>query len=130
MKRFFFGRRRNKWRGNKPSWMIPISHGHHVVEHHVIKGGSDDDSEFDSVVIQREQIDQIKLWYFGIFDVVVRDGVTKFVQSHFFGKKLKEVRNQCYVSFSKLCSVLCSTKVIMLISQIYKFIVTEVESKT
>ncbi|XP_022640726.1 putative protein phosphatase 2C-like protein 44 isoform X1 [Vigna radiata var. radiata] len=90
VKRFFFGRRRNKWRGNKPSWMIPISHGHHVVEHHVIKGGSDDDSEFDSVVIQREQMDRTELWYFGIFDAVVGDGVTKFVQSHFFGKKLKE----------------------------------------
>ncbi|XP_017414087.1 putative protein phosphatase 2C-like protein 44 isoform X4 [Vigna angularis] len=69
--------------------MIPISHGHHVVEHHVIKGGSDD-SEFDSVVIQREQMDHTELWYFGIFDAVVGDGVTKFVQSHFFGKKLKE----------------------------------------
>ncbi|WVY96388.1 hypothetical protein V8G54_028539 [Vigna mungo] len=90
VKRFFFGRRRNKWRGNKPSWMIPISHGHHVVEHHVIKGGSDDDLEFDSVVIQREQMDHTELWYFGIFDAVVGDGVTKFVQSHFFGKKLKE----------------------------------------
>lgn len=101
MKRFFFGRRRNKWSANKPSWMIPISHGHHVVEHHVIKGGSDD-SEFDSVVIQREQMDHTELWYFGIFDAVVGDGVTKYVQSHFFGKKLKEVRNQYCAYFSEL----------------------------
>ena len=93
MKRFFFGRRRNRWSANKPSWMIPISHGHHVVEHHVIKGGSDD-SNFDSVVIQREQMDHTELWYFGIFDTVVGDEVTKYMQSHFFGKKLKEVINQ------------------------------------
>ncbi|KAH1227066.1 putative protein phosphatase 2C-like protein 44 [Glycine max] len=89
VKRFFFGRRRNRWSANKPSWMIPISHGHHVVEHHVIKGGSDD-SNFDSVVIQREQMDHTELWYFGIFDTVVGDEVTKYMQSHFFGKKLKE----------------------------------------
>lgn len=69
--------------------MIPITHGHHVVEHHVIKGGSDD-SDFDSVVIQREEMDHNELWYFGIFDSVVGDGVTKYMQSHFFGKKFKE----------------------------------------
>ncbi|KAK7393712.1 hypothetical protein VNO78_22276 [Psophocarpus tetragonolobus] len=89
VKRFFFGRRRNRWSAKKPSWMIPISHGHHVVEHHAIKGGSDD-LDFDSVVIQREQMDQTELWFFGIFDAVVGDGVTKYMQSHFFGKKLKE----------------------------------------
>ncbi|XP_027364395.1 putative protein phosphatase 2C-like protein 44 [Abrus precatorius] len=89
LKRFFFGRKRNQWSANKPSWMIPITHGHHVVEQHVIKGGSDD-SDFDSVVIQREQMDHTELWYFGIFDALIGDGVTKYMQSHFFGKKLKE----------------------------------------
>ncbi|RDX88344.1 putative protein phosphatase 2C-like protein 44, partial [Mucuna pruriens] len=89
VKRFFFGRRRNRWSANKPSWLIPITHGHHVVDHHVIKGGSGD-SDFDSVVIQREQMDHTELWYFGIFDAAVGDGVTKYMQSHFFGKKLKE----------------------------------------
>lgn len=73
--------------------MVPITHGHHVVEHDVIKGGSDD-SEFDSVVIQREQIGDTELWYFGIFDALIGDGVTKYLQSNFFYKNLKEVINQ------------------------------------
>ncbi|KAK7279258.1 hypothetical protein RJT34_24305 [Clitoria ternatea] len=98
VKRFFFGsrgRKRNQWAGNKPSWMVPITHGHHVVEHHLIKGGGgggggSDDSDFDSVVIQREQKDHTELWYFGIFDALVGDGVTKYMQSHFFDKNLKE----------------------------------------
>ncbi|OIW21192.1 hypothetical protein TanjilG_30788 [Lupinus angustifolius] len=83
------GRKRNHWIAKKPSWMMPITHGYHVVEHNVINDDSDD-SDFDSVVIQREQMDQTELWYFGIFDAVIVDGVTKFLQSHFFDKKLKE----------------------------------------
>ncbi|KAK7344507.1 hypothetical protein VNO77_14179 [Canavalia gladiata] len=89
VKRFFFGRKRNQRTAKKPSWMIPITHGYHVVEHHVIRGGSDD-LDFDSVVIQREQMDHTELWYFGIFDALIGDGVTKYMQSHFFDKKLKE----------------------------------------
>lgn len=69
---------------------MPITHGHHVVEYNVIKGDSD---EFDSVVIQREQMDHTEIWYFGIFDALIGDGVTKYLQSHFFDKKLKEVIN-------------------------------------
>lgn len=74
----------------RPSWMTPIAHGYQVVEHHMIIDGSDY-SEFDSVVVQREQIDQTELWYFGIFDSLIGDRVTKYMQSHFFAKKLKEV---------------------------------------
>lgn len=70
--------------------MTPIAHGYQVVEHHMIIDGSDY-SEFDSVVVQREQMDQTELWYFGIFDSLVGDRVTKYMQSHFFAKKLKEV---------------------------------------
>ncbi|KAJ1431528.1 PPM-type phosphatase domain [Sesbania bispinosa] len=92
LKRFFLGNRGKKRThgiANKPSWMVPITHGHHVVEHRGILGGSDD-SEFDSVVIQREQMDHTEFWYFGIFDALIGDGVTKYMQSHFFDKKLKE----------------------------------------
>ncbi|CAL0303215.1 unnamed protein product [Lupinus luteus] len=83
------GRKRNRGTAKKPSWMMPITHGYHVVEHNVINDDSDD-SDFDSVVIQREQMDQTELWYFGIFDAIIGDGVTKYMQSHFFDKKLKE----------------------------------------
>lgn len=81
--------RRNHGVGSKPSWMMPISHGHHVVEHDWINGDSDD-SEFDSVVIQREQIGETELWYLGIFDTLVGDCVTKYLQANYFDKNLKE----------------------------------------
>jgi protein phosphatase PTC1 len=84
--------RRNHVSASKPSWMMPISHGHHVVEHDMIKDDSDD-SEFDSVVIQREQIGETELWYFGIFDALIGDCVTKYLQSNYFDKNLKEVIN-------------------------------------
>lgn len=74
----------------KPSWMVPITHGYQVVEHHMIIDGFDY-SDFDSVVVQREQMDQTELWYFGIFDPLIGDKVTKYMQSHFFAKKLQEV---------------------------------------
>ncbi|XP_045809101.1 putative protein phosphatase 2C-like protein 44 [Trifolium pratense] len=82
--------RRNHGSASKPSWMMPISHGHHVVEHDVIKGGDSDDFEFDSVVIQREQIGETELWYFGIFDALIGDCVTKYLQSNYFDRNFKE----------------------------------------
>ncbi|KAK7280892.1 hypothetical protein RIF29_08450 [Crotalaria pallida] len=93
LKRFLLGnggRKRNHGTTKKPSWMIPITHGYHVVEQHVVVNDDSDDSDFDSVVIQREQMDNTELWYFGIFDALIGDGVTKYMQSHFFDKKLKE----------------------------------------
>lgn len=80
--------RRNHEASSKPSWMTPISHGHHVVEHDLFEG---DDYEFDSVVIQREQIGEAEVWYFGIFDPLIGDCVTKHLQSNYFDKKLNEV---------------------------------------
>ncbi|KAJ1382614.1 Histidine phosphatase superfamily, clade-1 [Sesbania bispinosa] len=35
-------------------------------------------------------MDHTEFWYFGIFDALIGDGVTKYMQSHFFDKKLKE----------------------------------------
>ena len=70
--------------------MMPISHGYHVVEHKSNRG-SPDESDFDSVVVQREQIKDLELWFFGVFDHRIGDEVTKYMQSHFFDKKPKEV---------------------------------------
>lgn len=70
--------------------MMPISHGYHVVDHKSLRGSSDD-SDFDSVVVQREQIEELELWFFGVFDARIGDGITKYIQSHFFDKKPKEV---------------------------------------
>ncbi|KAJ7954689.1 putative Protein phosphatase 2c [Quillaja saponaria] len=83
------GKNREHGIAKKPSWMMPISHGYHVVDHQLYKGGSDD-SDVDSVVVQREQMEDIELWFFGIFDAQIGDRVTKYMQFHFFDKKLKE----------------------------------------
>ncbi|KAE9619162.1 putative protein-serine/threonine phosphatase [Lupinus albus] len=94
LKRFLLrkngGRKRKHLSAKKPSWMMPITHGYYVVEQHMIRDDCSDDSDFDSVVIQREQINDTELWYFGIFDALFGDMVTKYMQSHFFDKKLKE----------------------------------------
>ncbi|KAI9195779.1 hypothetical protein LWI28_017947 [Acer negundo] len=78
----------SKKAAKRPSWMMPISHGYHVVEDQSFRG-SPDDSEYDSVVVQREQIEEIEMWFFGVFDARIGDGVTKYMQSHFFGRNLK-----------------------------------------
>ncbi|EOY06086.1 Phosphatase 2C family protein, putative [Theobroma cacao] len=93
LRRFRVGDGGSKKRENgikkKPSWMMPISHGYHVVDHKSLRGSSDD-SDFDSVVVQREQIEELELWFFGVFDARIGDGITKYIQSHFFDKKPKE----------------------------------------
>ncbi|TKY51911.1 putative protein phosphatase 2C protein 44 [Spatholobus suberectus] len=92
LKRFLLGhggRKRKHKLAKKPSWMMPISYGYHVVEHNMT-GDDSDDSDFDSVVAQREQTDHTELWYFGIFDALIGDKVTKYMQSNFFDKKLQE----------------------------------------
>nr|XP_028952434.1 putative protein phosphatase 2C-like protein 44 [Malus domestica] len=48
------------------------------------------DSDSDFVVAQREQIEELELWFFGVFDARVGDRVTKYMQSHLFDKKPKE----------------------------------------
>ncbi|KAE8667990.1 putative protein phosphatase 2C-like protein 44-like isoform X2 [Hibiscus syriacus] len=91
MRRFRGSKKRENRVKKKPSWMIPVSHGYHVVENKSLRGSSDE-RELDSVVVQREQIDELELWFFGVFDPRIGDGVTKFIQSHFFDKKPKQSR--------------------------------------
>ncbi|KAE8704758.1 putative protein phosphatase 2C-like protein 44-like isoform X2 [Hibiscus syriacus] len=95
LRRFRIGDGGSKKRENgvkkKPSWMMPVSHGYHVVENMLLRGCSDE-REFDTVVVQRAQIDELELWFFGVFDPRIGDGVTKYVQSHFFDKKPKQSR--------------------------------------
>ncbi|KAK9288020.1 hypothetical protein L1049_016465 [Liquidambar formosana] len=43
-----------------------------------------------SVVVQREQMEEVELWFFGVFDSRIGDGVTKHMQSHLFDRKIKE----------------------------------------
>ncbi|XP_030534001.1 putative protein phosphatase 2C-like protein 44 [Rhodamnia argentea] len=87
IRRFLTGNFRSKKRkfqvGRKPAWMMQLSHGHFV---HEKKDGSDS----DSVVIQREQIQGLELWLFGVFDAQIGDRVAKYLQSHLFDKKPNE----------------------------------------
>lgn len=79
----------------KPSWMVPISHGYHVIEDRSFGGACDcgfEEENSDSVVVQREQIEEMEVWFFGVSDSRIGDGITKFMQSHFFDRKPKEVR--------------------------------------
>lgn len=79
--------------------MVPISHGYHVLEDQSFRGGSDD-SDSDSVVVQREQIEELELWFFGVFDARIGDAVTKYLQCHLFDRNPKEVCFQiCFFSF-------------------------------
>lgn len=90
----------------KASWMIPITHGYHVVEDQSFKGGADE-SDSDSVVVQREQIAELELWYFGISDAQIGHGISKYLQSHLFDRnpsesqittKSKEMMRKAYLA--------------------------------
>ncbi|XP_062109349.1 putative protein phosphatase 2C-like protein 44 [Humulus lupulus] len=85
---------------SKPSWMTPISHGYHVVEAQSFRVGSDE-SDSDSVVVQREQFDQLELWFFGVSDARIGDGVNNYIQSHFLDKKPKEIRRRSKETMKK-----------------------------
>lgn len=54
----------------------------------VTHGSYHDGDEYEeSIVVQREQTqDDCELWFFGVFDDgrIIADGVTKYMQSHFF----------------------------------------------
>jgi protein phosphatase PTC1 len=71
--------------------MMQVSHGYHVVEDQSLSSDSDE-PESDSVVVQREQIEELESWFFGVFDPKVGDEVTKYVRSHLFNRNPKEVR--------------------------------------
>ncbi|KAG8370443.1 hypothetical protein BUALT_Bualt14G0117500 [Buddleja alternifolia] len=95
LRRFLIGNGRRKSR--KPengksvsSWMMHVSHGYHVVELDGQWRTGTSVREFDSVIVQREQIQQSELWFFGVFDDGVGEVVTKYMQSHFFDKMPKE----------------------------------------
>ncbi|PSR97971.1 Protein phosphatase 2C-like protein [Actinidia chinensis var. chinensis] len=91
--------------GKVPSWMVPVTHGYHVVENRSFR--SELGSDPDLVVVQREQVDELELWFFGVFNSRIGDGVTKYLQSHLFDKnpeqsklnsKSKETLEKAYLN--------------------------------
>lgn len=73
----------------KPSWMVPFSHGYHIVED--MPFNDSDASDWDSVVVQREELEDIEVWFFGVFEARVGDTVSKYMQAHFFDRNIKQV---------------------------------------
>jgi protein phosphatase PTC1 len=60
------------------------------VEDQSFKGGADE-ADSDCVVVQREQIEELELWFFGISDAQIGHGVIKYLQSHLLDRNPKEV---------------------------------------
>ncbi|KAL0414293.1 UNVERIFIED_CONTAM: putative protein phosphatase 2C-like protein 44 [Sesamum radiatum] len=98
LRRFLPGNGRRKTRetenGKRVSWMMHVSYGYHVVELEKTWTNSSSVRDFDSsVLVQREQIEECELWFFGVFDDGIGEGITKYLKSHFFDKTMpKELR--------------------------------------
>ena len=95
--------------GKRPSWMMPaVSHGYHVAEDRSFVAALSRGLELepDKVVVQREEIQENELWFFGVFDARIGDGVSKYIQAHLFDKKVKEV-NYGSNYFSKFLLIFC-----------------------
>ncbi|XP_010264949.1 PREDICTED: putative protein phosphatase 2C-like protein 44 [Nelumbo nucifera] len=87
LRRFLKG---NSEGSKRASWMNPVSHGIHVINDDRSEKLGSDNSGLDRVVVRREQVNNLEVWVFGVFDAEVGDGVTKYLQSQLFDKKLKE----------------------------------------
>ncbi|PQQ17240.1 putative protein phosphatase 2C-like protein 44 [Prunus yedoensis var. nudiflora] len=114
LKRFLMGsagrKKREVTNAKKPSWMMPaVSHGYYTIEAFKSPSGYED-SDSDFVVVQREQIEELELWFFGVFDARIGDGLPMFffssselrffmshsVQSHVRAKS-KETMRKAYL---------------------------------
>ncbi|XAR48952.1 Phosphoprotein phosphatase [Bertholletia excelsa] len=80
--------------GKKPSWMVTVTHGYHVVHDQLYRDESIGvwDSDLDSVVVERKQIEELELWFFEVFDARTGSGVSKYMQSHMFDTKSKRLK--------------------------------------
>ncbi|CAL5347452.1 unnamed protein product [Camellia sinensis] len=82
------GKRETEFR-KRPSWMVPGSHGYHVVDDHCEFNGEPNLNSNSDSVVQKEQIEDLELWYFEVSNAKIGDSVTKYMQSHLFDKKPK-----------------------------------------
>ncbi|XP_008813364.1 putative protein phosphatase 2C-like protein 44 [Phoenix dactylifera] len=82
LRRFATKAIKDKKEAKKRGTWVGISHGFHVIER--------DGNPEGSVLAQREQIERSEMWLFGAFDQKMGCGITKYLQSHLFDKKLNE----------------------------------------
>ena len=71
--------------------MVPVSHGYHVIEDRSFCNGGFEEEDSDTVVVQREQIEDTEVWFFGVSDSRIGHGITKYLQSNFLDRKPKQV---------------------------------------
>ncbi|KAE8076047.1 hypothetical protein FH972_014720 [Carpinus fangiana] len=91
LNRFLIGDGGSKKRCRKipmPPWLA-LLHGYHVLEDQPFISGSDE-PEPDSVVVEREKIEELELWFFGVSEGQVGDEVTNYVRSHLLNRNPKE----------------------------------------
>ncbi|XP_047318440.1 putative protein phosphatase 2C-like protein 44 isoform X3 [Impatiens glandulifera] len=69
----------------------PVSHGYHAVEWNRDPANSSPDD--DIITVQREQIGEEEVWFFGIVDDRVGNRVSKHMQSNLFDNKKLRSRN-------------------------------------
>ncbi|GAB4850883.1 hypothetical protein Ancab_030184 [Ancistrocladus abbreviatus] len=84
------GSRKVSGGAQEPLWMTSISHGYHVVEGRTFRIDQSSRGETDIVVVQREQIGNLELWFYGVSDAKIGKQITRYMQSHFFDRKPNE----------------------------------------
>ncbi|XP_010935949.1 putative protein phosphatase 2C-like protein 44 isoform X2 [Elaeis guineensis] len=82
LRRFATKAIKDKKEAKKRGTWVGMSHGFHTVER--------DGNPKGSVLAQREQIEGSEMWLFEAFDQQMGCGITKYLQSHLFDKKLNE----------------------------------------
>ena len=103
VKSFFKGNDDNDVRGlkngKKLPWMMPISHGYYVVEVVVVvedrswrtEGSESELEQPDRVVVQREEMGNLELWFYDVSNAVIAESICRYLQTNLFDINLKEV---------------------------------------
>ncbi|GMH19931.1 hypothetical protein Nepgr_021772 [Nepenthes gracilis] len=78
----------------KQPWMTPISHGYHVIEGRTFRIDQSSSLTSDTVVVQREQIGHLELWFYGVSDARIGQTIARYMQSYLFSRKPNEVRRE------------------------------------
>ncbi|KAK9724290.1 hypothetical protein RND81_05G061200 [Saponaria officinalis] len=74
----------------KQSWMTPVTHGYYLVEDRSWETEPNGIQQPDSLVVQREEIENLEIWFYSLSDFGIGDTISSYMQSHLFGKQLKE----------------------------------------
>ncbi|GAB2265943.1 hypothetical protein Dimus_000976 [Dionaea muscipula] len=87
----------------RASWMNPISHGYHVVEGRKFRIDQSVRGESDTVVVQREQIGHLEVWFYGVSDARIGSKISRYIQAHLFDRnpKVSSIRRKSKEAMTK-----------------------------